>query len=193
MYNQPNRVVPGSDREPFGTAMPVYRRMLLRRGLAALLFAFLVFFWPKLTTRGLAMLWGGYSFVDGVLALAAAFSGRTGAPRLWLGFIGFAGLVCAGGTLFALDEVAVHLVGIISLWAVATGAMQVWVALELRRAVDGHWILVFDGMGTLLFGLALALWPNLQAEVLLWLIGWFAAAIGSLLVSVAYWLGRTTA
>ena len=193
MNNVPNQVITGSDREPFGTSVSVYRRLLLLRGLAALLFTFLVFFWPKLTISGLAALWGGYSLVDGILALAAAIGGRSGAPRLWLGMIGSAGLACAGATLIALDEVSAHLVEIISIWAIVTGAMQVWIALELRKAVDGHWILAFDGIGALLFGLALAAWPNLQAEALLWLTGWFAAAVGSLLVSISYWLGRTPA
>lgn len=192
MTNVPGQGITGSDRELFEAVASDYGRLLLLRGVAALLFAFLVFFWPKLTIAGLAMLWGGYSLVDGVLVLAAAIGGRSGAPRLWLGLIGSAGLVCAGGTLIAIDEVSAHLVGIISIWAIVTGAVQVWAAVELRKAVDGHWILVFDGVGALLFGLALAVWPNLQAEALLWLIGWFAAAVGSLLVSVGYWLGRTT-
>jgi uncharacterized membrane protein HdeD (DUF308 family) len=187
-----SQVSTDSEADAFEVAASAYARLLLLRGMAALLFAFVVFFWPKLTIPGLAMLWGGYSFVDGVLAVTAAIRGRSGAPRLWLGLIGAAGLVCAGGTLFALDEVVVHLVGIIALWAIATGAMQVWAALELRKAVDGNWILVIDGLGALLFGLALASWPNLQAEALLWLIGWFAAAVGGLLLAVGYWLGRTT-
>ena len=105
--------------------------------------------------------------------------------------IGSAGLVCAGGTLLALDQVSAHLAGIVSIWAIVTGAMQVWAALAVRKAVDGHWILLVDGAGVLLFGVALAVWPNLQAEALLWLIGWFATAVGSLLVGVGYWLGRT--
>ncbi|WP_295137250.1 DUF308 domain-containing protein [uncultured Reyranella sp.] len=192
MNNLPGQGIAGRDREPLEAVASDYGRLLLLRGMVALLLAFLVFFWPKLTITGLAMLWGGYSLVDGVLALAAAVGGRSGAPRLWLGLIGSAGLLCAGGTLVAIDEVSAHLVGIISVWAIVTGAMQVWAALEVRKAVDGHWILVFDGAGAVLFGVALAFWPNLQAEALLWLIGWFAAAVGGLLVSVGYWLGRTT-
>lgn len=191
MNNLPGQGIAGRDQEPLDAVASDYGRLLLLRGMAALLLAFLVFFWPKLTMTGLAMLWGGYSLVDGVLALAAAVGGRSGAPRLWLGLIGAAGLLCAGSTLVAIDEVSAHLVSIISVWAIVTGVMQVWAALEVRKAVDGHWILVFDGAGAVLFGLALAFWPNLQAEALLWLIGWFAAAVGSLLVSVGYWLGRT--
>jgi len=192
MNKLPSQVSTGSEADTFELAASAYARLLSLRGMAALLFAFLVFFWPKLTIAGLATFWGSYSFVDGVLALTAAIRGRSGAPRLWLGLIGSAGLFCAAGTLLAIDAVSAHLVGIIAIWAIATGAMQVWAALELRKAVDGSWILVCDGLGALLFGVALAFWPNIRAEALLWLVGCFAAAVGSLLLAVGYWLGRTT-
>ena len=192
MNKLPGQVTTGFDGAAFEAVASEYGRLLLLRGAAALLFAFLVFFWPKLTITGLTMLWGGYSLVDGILVLIAASRGKSGAPRLRLGLIGAAGLVCAGGTLLAPNEVSAYLVGIISIWAIVTGTMQVWVALELRKAVDGHWILLLDGMGALLFGLALAFWPDLRPEALLWLIGWFAAGIGGLLVSVGAWLGRAT-
>ena len=169
-----------------------YRSLLLLRGTAALLFSFLVFFWPKLTITGLAMLWAGYSLADGSIALTAAIFGRSGTARVWLGLIGLAGITCAGGALIALDEVSGHLIWIISIWAISTGAMQVWVALKLRKAVDGEWILAFDGLGSLLFGVALALWPGLQVEALVWLTGWFAVALGSLFVSISLWLGRSS-
>jgi len=187
-----SQVSTASEEDAFAIVASSYARLLLLRGMAALVFAFLVFFWPRLTIPGLAMLWGGYSFADGILTLVAAFRGRSRAPRLWFGLIGSAGLLCAVGTLVALDEVSAHLIGIIAIWAIATGAMQVWAALEVRKAVDGNWILAVDGLGALLFGLALAFWPDIRAEALLWLIGWFAAAVGSLLVAVGYWLGRTT-
>lgn len=193
MNKLPSQLSTDSEGDAFEVVASAYARLLLLRGVAALVFAFLVFFWPRLTIPGLAMLWGGYSLADGILTLAAAFRGRSPAPRLWFGLIGSAGLLCAGGTLVALDQVSAHLVGIIAIWAIATGAMQVWAALEVRKAVDGNWILAVDGLGALLFGLALAFWPDIRAEALLWLIGWFAAAVGSLLVAVGYWLGRTTA
>jgi len=192
MHKLPSQVSTASEEDAFAIVASSYARLLLLRGMAALVLAFLVFFWPRLTIPGLAMLWGGYSFADGILTLVAAFRGRSRAPRLWFGLIGSAGLLCAVGTLVALDEVSAHLIGIIAIWAIATGAMQVWAALEVRKAVDGNWILAVDGLGALLFGLALAFWPDIRAEALLWLIGWFAAAVGSLLVAVGYWLGRTT-
>src|SRR5690242_10189087 len=65
--------------------------LLLLRGVTAISFTFLVFFWPKLTIGGLTTLWGAYSFVDGVLALTAAARRKAGVTRPWLGLIGMAG------------------------------------------------------------------------------------------------------
>lgn len=167
-----------------------HRSLLLWRGMAAIALAFLVFFWPRLTAHGLTILWGGYSFVDGVLVLTVAIKGRPGTPRTWLGLIGMAGIACAGAVLIAPLEVAEHLVGTISTWAVLTGAMQVWAALRLRKAVDGEWILAVDGIGVMVFGLALAIWPGLEVVALVWLIGCFAALLGSLFLAMGFWLGQ---
>jgi uncharacterized membrane protein HdeD (DUF308 family) len=181
----------GFDEAPLLDAAADHRSLLRRRGIAAITFALLAFFWPRLTVPGLTILWGGYSLVDGVLALTAAISGKSGTPRAWLSLIGIAGIVCAVAILVAPEEVAEHLIAIISTWAILTGAMQVWAALRLRKAIDGTWILAVDGTGAILFGLALAFWPRLELVALVWLIGWFAALLGSLFLGMGLWLGRS--
>lgn len=165
--------------------------LLLLRGVTAISFTFLVFFWPKLSIVGLTILWGAYSFVDGVLALAAATRRKASITRPWLGLIGIAGVTCAGAVLVAPWDVAENLVEIVSIWAGLTGAMYVWVALKLRKAVAGGWILALDGVGAIVFGLALAFWPRLELAALVWLTGWFAASIGSFLLYASVSLRRS--
>lgn len=179
------------DEAPLLDAAADHRSLLLWRGMAAIAFAFLAFFWPRLSVLGLTILWGGYSFVDGVLALKAAVSGESGTPRAWLSLIGVAGIACAGAVLVVPEKAAEHLIAIISTWAILTGAMQVWAARRLRKAIDGTWILAVDGTGAILFGLALAFWPRLELVALVWLIGWFAALLGSLFLGMGLWLGRS--
>jgi uncharacterized membrane protein HdeD (DUF308 family) len=139
--------------------------------MAAIAFAVLAFFWPGLTVLGLTILWGGYSLVDGVLALTTAISAKPSMPRAWLSLIGVGGIACAGAVLVTPQKVAEHLVAIISTWAIFTGAMQVWAAVKLRKTVDGGWILALDGTGAILFGVALAVWPRLEMVALVWLVG----------------------
>jgi uncharacterized membrane protein HdeD (DUF308 family) len=155
---------------------------------AAIAFAFLIFFWPRLTLTGLTLVWAGYSLVDGVLALAAAISGKVGTPRAWLSLVGLAGIACAAAAVVRPELVSEHLVVVISIWAMFAGAMQLWTALELRKAIDGGWILALDGMGAIVFGAALAVWPRLEMVPLVWLVGWFVGLLGSLYLCVALWL-----
>jgi uncharacterized membrane protein HdeD (DUF308 family) len=167
----------------------IHHRLLLRwRGLAAVVFGLLVFFWPHLGLTGLTTVWGAYSFVDGSLALSAAVSGRVGTPRAGLSLIGIAGIACAAAVLITPADVGVHLVTIVAAWAMMTGAVQIWAALKLRKAVDGEWILALDGAGAIAFGLALALWPRLEMVHLVWLIGGFALLLGSLYLAISLWL-----
>lgn len=187
----PNAERSGFAEAPLLEAAADHASLLRWRGLAAIAFAFLAFFWPKLTILGLTILWGGYSLVDGVLALTAAVRVKPGMPRAWLSLIGMGGVACAGAVFLAPEEVAEHLVAIVSAWAILTGAMQVWAALRLRKAVDGGWILASDGTGAILFGAALAVWPRLEMVALVWLIGWFAALLGSLFLAMGLWLARS--
>ena len=55
-----------------------------------------------------------------------------------LGLVGAAGLACAGAVLAAPETIAPLLVAIVSAWAIVTGALQMGVARELRKAVEGH-------------------------------------------------------
>jgi uncharacterized membrane protein HdeD (DUF308 family) len=194
MSTPPRPASPGHDDSdeagPLDAAAD-HRSLLWWRGIAAIAFAFLAFFWPGLTVYGLTMFWGGYSFVDGVLALTSAIRCKVGTTRALLSLIGLAGVACAGAVLVAPEEVAGHLAMIVSTWAIFTGAMQLWVALKLRDAVEGDWILTLDGSGAILFGLALAFWPRLELAALVWLVGWFAALLGGLFLSVSLWLDRS--
>src|SRR5690349_8723044 len=67
--------------------------LVLLRGIAGIVFGVLAFAWPALTLVTLVLLYGAYALVDGIVALAAAFS-RHGSPlpRWWLILIGLLGL-----------------------------------------------------------------------------------------------------
>ena len=64
--------------------------LLLLRGIVAIAFGVMAFFWPGLTLVTLTLLWGAYALMDGVIAIWAAFnaSGGDAGPRWWLGLSG---------------------------------------------------------------------------------------------------------
>src|SRR5579863_697895 len=60
---------------------------LALRGVAAILFALIAFFWPGITATALILLFGAYALIDGVFALVAGLRaarrhGRSGALLL---------------------------------------------------------------------------------------------------------------
>jgi uncharacterized membrane protein HdeD (DUF308 family) len=57
--------------------------LLLLRGIAAIAFGILAFTWPGLTLVTLVVLYGAFAIADGVIALAAAFSGGAKPIPTW--------------------------------------------------------------------------------------------------------------
>ncbi|ARQ02598.1 HdeD family acid-resistance protein [Pseudorhodoplanes sinuspersici] len=167
--------------------------LLLLRGIAAIVFGVLAFFWPGITLLTLVLFWGAYALVDGVLALWAALSGRlpsmtsmTVGPRWWLGIVGIAG-IAAGILTFAWPGItAVILLMFVAAWAIVTGVMEIWGAVKLRKEIEGEWLLILAGLLSVAFGLILIVQPGAGALALVWLIAWFAVLFGAVNIALAF-------
>lgn len=155
------------------------------RGVAAVLFGVMAVIWPDVTLLALLVLFGAYVLVDGVFALASAIAGgRVGFSRAWLTVEGIAG-VAAGIITFSWPRLtAMALVWVIAIWALVTGVFRVATAIRLRREIRGEWLLALDGALTVLFGIALAVWPNAGALTLVLLIGLYAIVSGAVLIGL---------
>jgi uncharacterized membrane protein HdeD (DUF308 family) len=166
--------------------------LLLLRGIAAIAFGALAFMWPGITLLTLIFLWGAYAIADGVLALWAAISGQTGqmGSRLWLAVVGIAGLI-AGLLAFVWPGItALVLLMFIAGWAIAIGALQIWGAIELRKEIEGEWLLILSGLLSVAFGVVLFAWPGAGALAVVWLIGWYAILAGCLYIALAFRLKK---
>jgi uncharacterized membrane protein HdeD (DUF308 family) len=173
---------------PLLDALAQHWWLLRLRGVAAIAFGVLAFHLGSAPHLALTYLWGGYSLLDGLLVLWAAVTGRTGTPRHWLGLVGLAGIASAAMAFTMPDRVAALLAVFVAAWAIATGAMQVWGAIQLRKVVDADWILVLDGIMAIVFGLVLAVLPDIAELAFVWLVGWFGVALGGLYLGIGYWL-----
>jgi len=160
--------------------------LLLLRGIAAIVFGVLAFIWPGLTLLTLVILYGVFAIIDGVLALAAVF-GRTGpdVPKWWLVLTGILGI---GAGLIALlwpGITALVLIIFIGAWAIVRGIMEIIAAIQLRKEIEGEWLLILAGVLSVLFGLGVLIYPGAGALALAWLIGIYAIAIGAVIVMLA--------
>jgi uncharacterized membrane protein HdeD (DUF308 family) len=162
--------------------------LLLLRGLAAIAFGVLAFFWPGLTLITLTWLWGAYALSDGIIAIWAAFnaSGGDAGPRWWLGLSGIVSIL-AGVIAFLYTGIStLVLLMFIAVWAVIIGAIQIWGAIALRRVLQHEWLLILDGVLSIAFGVILLTRPGAGALAVAWIIGWYAILFGCLYIAFAF-------
>jgi len=168
--------------------------LLLLRGVAAIAFGILAFIWPGVTLFTLVILYGAFALIDGILALAAAFTGRSETiPRWWLVLTGILGITAGLIALLWPGITALGLIVCIGLWAIFRGVMEIIAAVELREEIEGEWLLILAGALSVLFGLGVLIYPGTGALALVWLIAIYAVAIGIVMVALALRLRKHNA
>jgi uncharacterized membrane protein HdeD (DUF308 family) len=153
------------------------------RGLIAIVFGALAIAWPAITVDVLVAFFAAYALVDGVFALIAALRSGHAGPRWWSlvaeGVVGIA----VGLIAFADSSVAaLWIVWVIAVWAIATGLLKIATAIRLRAEIENEWSLGLSGLGSIVFGALLAIWPDAGALAVIWLIGAYAIMFGLLLI-----------
>ena len=92
------------------------------------------------------LLWGAYSFADGIFSLGAAIMGKA-APtqsRWWLAVTGVLGIAAGLIAFFAPGLTAGVLLIFIAIWAIAIGVMAIVGAIQLRKEIEGEWLLILS-------------------------------------------------
>src|SRR5258708_297316 len=154
--------------------------LLLLRGLAAVAFGVLAFFWPGLTLITLTWLWGAYALSDGVIDIWAAFNASSGdaGSRWWLGLSGIVSILAGVIAVLYTGISTLVLLMFIAVWAVIIGAIQIWGAIALRRVLQHEWLLILSGVLSIAFGIILMTQPGAGALAVAWIIGWYAILFG---------------
>jgi uncharacterized membrane protein HdeD (DUF308 family) len=169
---------------------------LALRGIFAVLLGLAAFVLPGVTLAVFVALFGAYAVVDGVLAIIAGVRAAERHERWWSPVLkGLAGIV-AGGLAFVWPALtALALLYLIAAWAIVTGVLEILAAVHLHRA-HGEWLLVLNGVLSVLFGFLVIVWPGAGLLTLLWLIGTYAIVFGVVLLVLAFRLrnlhGRQT-
>jgi len=160
--------------------------LLLLRGLAAIAFGVLTWFQPGISLAVLILFFGVYSLVDGVLSTFTAIGGRKQNEYWWMLLLrGLVGIGVGLITFIAPGVTALALLFYIALWAIATGVLEIAVAIRLRKEIRGELVLMLAGLASVIFGVVLVTRPGAGALALLWLIATYAVVFGVLLVIVA--------
>jgi len=163
--------------------------LLLLRGVAAIIFGMLAFFWPGITLLSLTLLWEAYAFADGIFALWAAISGRGAAEtstRWWLAATGIVSVLAAFVAFFWPGMTTVVLLMFIASWAIIIGVLQIWGAIEMGKEAQGEWLFALYGVLWIAFGVVMFAQPGAGALALVWMIGWFAILSGCMSIALAF-------
>jgi len=160
--------------------------VVLLRGIAGILFGILTFVSPAISLGALVLLFGAYSFADGVLAIISAIRNRAESERWWIVLIqGLAGVGAGLVTLLWPGITALALLAVVAAWALVIGGLEIAAAIRLRKVITGEWLLVLSGIASIILGVLLALFPGPGALALVIWIGAYAIVSGVLLVALA--------
>ena len=165
--------------------------MLALRGLIAVIFGVLAFVLPGMTLLTLVYLFGVYALVNGILALAHAFSAPKSYPRFDALIVTGIVSIAAGVLAFIWPGItALSMVLLIAAWAIVNGIVEIALAVRLRRVIPHEWLLMLAGILSVLLGIAIVFQPATGALALLFWIGGFAIVFGVLLIALAFRVRR---
>ncbi|MDX6294302.1 MAG: hypothetical protein QOH50_3377 [Kribbellaceae bacterium] len=145
-------------------------KMLLVRGVIAVLFGIVAIAWPISTAIALALLWGFWALFDGIGSLVQAFQPESRGGRVWLVIMGLIALVAAFFAIFSPAVTAVALTWILGIWLIVRGVFEAIGAFSSSSQLP-RWLLLVGAALSLILGLLFVFNP------------------GRAVVAIAVWLG----
>ncbi len=158
----------------------------LIRGLAGVIFGILALVYPGSAIIALTILFGAYAFVDGVFALAAAFTGVAGSRWWALLLEGILGLVVAFIVWTQPLYSTVVLVYAVAFWAVITGVIEIIAGFQLRDVINNEWLYILAGVVSIIFGILVFRDVDAGAVAIAWTIGIYAIIFGIMQLGLAF-------
>ncbi len=127
--------------------------ILVLRGVLALVLGVLALFVPGVTALALALLFGAYALIDGIVAIVAAVRmSRAGGSWGWLLAEGIAGVVFGLAALAFPGITLLFLIYIVAAWAIVTGLTGISTAWRVREHIKGEWLWIVAGLLSIAFG-----------------------------------------
>ena len=161
------------------------------RGAVALVFGLTVLLWHDPVASVLAIAFGVFALVDGLVLGAVAVAGRDVLEQWWVVLAeGVAGVV-VGVVAIAWPGIdGLGLLSLLAAWAVITGVFEIEAALRLRRLAGSDAFLLLAGGLSLVVGIALIAVPKDDPLEIVWAIGVFGVVYACILLVAAERLRR---
>ncbi|HRE10978.1 MAG: DUF308 domain-containing protein [Ignavibacteria bacterium] len=155
------------------------------RGVLAILFGVLALASPYIVIFSLITFFAFFAILSGFFILTLAFLGETDNRGLRI----IEGLIFLGAGIVVLLNPVSALGGImifIAAWAILSGIIHIIGAVKMRKVITNEWLLILNGVVSIIFGILLA--GNLiqGAGVMLMVFGAFAILSGIFSIMLAF-------
>lgn len=163
--------------------------VLLLRGVMLIAVGGYALLTPGVTLVAYVFVLGVFVLVDGVLAILAGLLGWI-ESRWWAlirGVIGIvAGLFVLAHPAFVGVVAVTTIVVLLAVQSIASGALEIAVAIRERKEIEGEGWLVLGGLLSIVFGGILLASPLLAGALLIQVLGAFAVVAGVTLIVAAF-------
>jgi uncharacterized membrane protein HdeD (DUF308 family) len=160
--------------------------ILALNGVIAIILGAIAFLMPGVTLAAMVILFGAFSFADGITRLVAGIRAREREKRWWAMILQAVFSIGAGLiTVFVPLATAFGLLLLVAAWAIVTGAFEIAAAIRLRREIEGEWLLLVSGILSVVFGVLVAVWPGASLVAMAWMVGAYLIASGTVMLAVA--------
>jgi uncharacterized membrane protein HdeD (DUF308 family) len=174
------------DRDAMNVTLARHWWAIVLRGVIAVLFGVVALAAPGAVLLSLALLFGIYLLIDGVIGLVSTVRAVT-AHGHWGALLAEAVLNIIMGliALFLPAAAVLAFVLLMAAWALVSGGLMVAAAVKLH-ASHGRWWLALGGVASLIWGVLLVAAPLVGAVVLAWWLGIYAIIFGVALLACGW-------
>lgn len=161
--------------------------VLILRGLFAIMFGLIAIAWPDITVFVIITIIGAFLLLDGMIEIWAGFASRGRDDDWWTDALLGVLAVIAGVAIIAWPDVTpVGLMLFIGGFMVIYGATMIYQAIRLRAELTNEWLLLANGVLSLLLGVGFMLFPGAGAVSLIWLVALYTISFGVLMIVVGW-------
>ncbi len=161
----------------------------LMRGIMLIILGLYALFNPGMTVDVLTKVIGIWVVAEGIVSIIAAVLGKT-SSRLWTGIRGalmiLAGLLVFGHSALVAGITATTILFVIAFFAVLAGVLEIVVAIQDRKQIEGEGWMILSGALMILFGLILFVAPLSFGILMIRVLGAFAIINGISLIVMAF-------
>ncbi len=159
--------------------------LIAARGVLAIIFGILALASPYIVIFSLITFFAFFAILSGFFILTLAFLGETDNKGLRI----IEGLIFLGAGIVVLLNPVSALGGImifIAAWAILSGLIHIIGAIKMRKIITNEWLLILNGVISIVFGILLA--GNLiqGAGVMLMVFGAFAILSGIFSIMLSF-------